>query len=226
MGNLYSLVQQKEQALSISYEHLEQVAREQARSGERSRILRDMHDGVGSHISTAMRQLQSGRASGDEVLQTLRDSLDQLKLSIDAMHLPPGDVTALLANLRYRLEPRLKACGIELEWAVDALEPVVGLDASAMRQLKFMLFEAISNVMQHAQASQLRIEAQQTAQGARIGLVDNGSGFDADWASRRALKVIQARAQATGLQCTMLTQPGRTAFEIASGRAVLSASIV
>jgi signal transduction histidine kinase len=226
MGNLNSLVQQKEQALSISYERLEQVAREQARSGERSRILRDMHDGVGSHISTAMRQLQSGRASGDEVLQTLRDSLDQLKLSIDAMHLPPGDITALLANLRYRLEPRLKACGIELEWAVDALEPLAGLDAGAMRQLQFMLFEAISNVMQHAQASRLRIEAQQTAQGVRIGLVDNGTGFDADWASRRALKVIQARAQATGLQCTMLTQPGRNAFEITSGRAVLSASIV
>ena len=33
-------------------------------------------------------------------------------------------VTALLANLRYRLEPRLTACGIELDWAVDALEPV------------------------------------------------------------------------------------------------------
>jgi signal transduction histidine kinase len=95
-----------------------------------------------------------------------------------------------------------------------------------MRQLQFMLLEAISNVMQHAQASQLRIEAQQTAQGVRIALEDNGPGFDADWASRRALKVIQARAQATGLQCTMLSQPGRTVLEITSGRAVLSASIV
>jgi hypothetical protein len=226
MSNLNSLVQHKEQALSISYQRLENIAREQARSGERSRILRDMHDGVGSHISTAIRQLQSGRASGDEVLQTLRDSLDQLKLSIDAMHLPPGDVTALLANLRYRLEPRLKACGIELDWAVDALEPLAGLDAGAMRQLQFMLFEAISNVMQRAQASQLRIEAQQTAQGVCIRFVDNGSGFDADWASKQALKALRARAQATGLQCTMLSQPGRTVFEIAAGRAVLSASIV
>jgi signal transduction histidine kinase len=226
MSNLNNLVQQKEQALFISYQRLENIARGQVISGERNRILRDMHDGVGSHISTAIQQLQSGRVTGDDVLQTLRDSLDQLKLSIDAMHLPPGDITALLANLRYRLEPRLKACGIELDWAVDELEPLAGLDAGTMRQLQFMLFEAISNVMQHAQASRLRIEAQQTAQGVRIGLVDNGKGFDADWASRRALKVIQARAQATGLQCTMLTQPGRTAFEITSGRAVLSASIV
>ena len=49
----------------------------------------------------------------DELQHTLRDALDQLKLSIDAINLPAGDVAALLANLRYRLEPRLKAAGIE-----------------------------------------------------------------------------------------------------------------
>ena len=49
---------------------------ESARVNERTRILRDLHDGVGSHISAAIRQLQSGRASNDEVLQTLRDALD------------------------------------------------------------------------------------------------------------------------------------------------------
>jgi glucose-6-phosphate-specific signal transduction histidine kinase len=35
------------------------------------------------------------------------------------MHLPPGDISPLLASLRYRLELRLTACGIELDWAVD-----------------------------------------------------------------------------------------------------------
>ena len=214
MSNLNRLVQQKEQELAISYQRLEHVAREQARSGERSRILRDMHDGVGSHITTAIRQLQSGRASGEEVLQTLRDALDQLKLSIDAMHLLPGDITALLANLRYRLEPRLRACGIELDWAVDALAPVAGLDAGAMRQLQFMLFEAISNVMQHARASQLRIEAQQTAQGARIGVVDNGCGFDTGQVARRGLRLMQERAQAIGAQLQIHSAIGRTELEI------------
>ena len=210
-------VAQKETELATSYQRLAQGVQEQARSGERSRILRDMHDGVGSHITTAIRQLQSGRASGEEVLQTLRDSLDQLKLSIDAMHLLPGDITALLANLRYRLEPRLRACGIELDWAVDALAPVAGLDAGAMRQLQFMLFEAISNVMQHARASQLRIEAQQTAQGARIGVVDNGCGFDTRQVARRGLRLMQERAQAIGAQLQIHSQPGRSTVELRMG---------
>ena len=214
MSNLNGLVQQKEQELAISYQKLEHVAREQARSGERSRILRDMHDGVGSHISTAIRQLQSGRASGDEVLQTLRDSLDQLKLSIDAIHLPPGDVTALLANLRYRLEPRLKACSIELDWAVEALAPVEALDAGAMRQLQFMLFEAISNVMQHARASQLRIEARQVGPGVQVRVVDNGCGFDTSQVPRRGLRLMQERAQTIGARLTVGSQPGLTSLAI------------
>jgi signal transduction histidine kinase len=213
-ANLARQVAQKETELATSYQRLAQGVQEQARSGERSRILRDMHDGVGSHISTAIRQLQSGRASGDEVLQTLRDSLDQLKLSIDAIHLPPGDVTALLANLRYRLEPRLKACGIELDWAVEALAPVAALDAGAMRQLQFMLFEAISNVMQHARASQLRIEARQLGPGVQVRVVDNGCGFDTSQVPRRGLRLMQERAQTIGARLTVGSQPGLTSLAI------------
>ena len=97
MRTLGARVAQKEGELQASYTKLEQLAREQERTAERARILRDMHDGVGAHISSAIRQLQSGRASNADVLLTLRDSLDQLKLSIDAMNLPPGDVTACAA---------------------------------------------------------------------------------------------------------------------------------
>ena len=215
MDTMADRVAQKEAELKASYEQVEQLARAQERLAERSRILRDMHDGVGSHISSAIRQLQSGRASNEDLLLTLRDSLDQLKLSIDAMHLPPGDITALLANLRYRLEPRLKACGIELAWAVDQLEPVARLDAGAMRQLQFMLFEGISNVMQHARASRLCIEAQQTAQGVRIGVLDNGCGFDAVQTPRRGLRLMQERATAIGARLHVHSQAGQTAIEIA-----------
>jgi hypothetical protein len=38
------------------------------------------------------RMVEAGRASSAKVMQTLRDSLDQLKLSVDALNLPPGDV--------------------------------------------------------------------------------------------------------------------------------------
>lgn len=215
MDNMAAKVQEKEQALAASYWQLEQLAREQERAAERTRILRDMHDGVGSHISAAIRQLQSGKASDEDLLQTLRDSLDQLKLSIDAMNLPPGDVTTLLANLRYRLEPRFKASDIELAWEVDLLPPLAGLDGKAMRQLQFMVFEALSNVLQHAQASQLRIELQACPEGgARLRVIDNGRGFDPERVQRKGLASLRERAAAIGVVLEVSSEPGRTVVEI------------
>lgn len=214
MSSLASRVAERERELNSSYQRLELLAREQERTAERTRILRDMHDGVGSHLSAAIRQLQSGRARPEEVLQTLRDSLDQLKLNIDAMHLPPGDVTALLANLRYRLEPRFSASDVELQWDVDLIDPIRRLDASAMRQLQFMLFEALSNVLQHAQASWLCIEARQTPEGVCVRIVDNGSGFDTTAPPRKGLLFLRERAQALGARLHIDSAPGRTAVAI------------
>ncbi|MBU3739073.1 MAG: histidine kinase [Rhodoferax sp.] len=206
--NLTEIVRQREQELRRSYDRLAELARDQATAAERSRILRDMHDGVGAHISTAIRQLQSGRATAPEVLQTLRDSLDQLKLSIDAMHLPAGDVTALLANVRYRLEPRLKACNLHLEWAVQEIEPLASLDAAAMRQLQFMVFEVISNVLQHAAARRLRIQAAATPQGVAIDIEDDGVGFDTGAGGGRGLSTLHQRAQAIGAELRIDSRPG------------------
>ncbi|MBK8071460.1 MAG: histidine kinase [Ramlibacter sp.] len=212
--NLARRVQEKEQQLQQSYEQVEQLARSQERASERARILRDMHDGVGSHISSAIRQLQSGKASPDAVLQTLRDSLDQLKLSIDSMNLPAGDVTALLANLRYRLEPRLGVSDIELKWDVDLIEPVASLDTHHMRQLQFMLFESLSNVLQHAQARTLTVEARAQEGGAVLRIVDDGRGFDSSRPFSRGLLSMQERARAIGAVLAISSAPGRTVVEI------------
>ena len=214
LANLSSRISQKERELGQTYLKVEQLAREQERVSERTRILRDMHDGVGAHLSTAIRQLQSGKASTDDVLQTLRVTLDQLKLSIDAMHLLPGDIASLLANLRYRLEPRFAASDIELQWVVGTLAPLAHVDANAMRQLQFMIFEALSNVLQHSHATTLAIEAEMAGTGVCLRIVDNGRGFDASLPPRKGLLSLRERAAAIGVVVTISSQPGRTVVEL------------
>lgn len=204
----------KEQALQASYAQVERLAREQERVTERTRILRDLHDGVGAHISAAIRQLESGKARNDEVLLTLRDSLDQSKLSIDAMHLPAGDVTGLLANLRYRLEPKLNAAGIELHWDVDWIAPVARLDAAGMRHLQYMVFEPLSNVLQHAHAGELRIAAKARGAGGCIRIEDNGGGFDTARPVRNGLLSLRERARAIGADLDIQSRTGKTVVQI------------
>jgi signal transduction histidine kinase len=210
VATLAERVAQRERELALTYAELEEVARDQARTHERERILRDMHDGVGSHISAAIRQLQSGQTSSAELLRTLRDSLDQLKLSIDSIHLPPGDIGALLAALRYRLEPRLQTAGIAFEWAVDEVAPVERLDAQAMRQMQFLLFEAISNVLQHAHAHVLRIEAGMHGTTVQLRVIDDGRGFDAT----RVPRALWERAGAIGARLAVESRPGRTVVQL------------
>jgi signal transduction histidine kinase len=209
-ATLAERVAQRERALADTYAELERMAREQERAAERTRILRDMHDGVGSHLSAAIRQMESGRGERHEVLQTLRDALDQLKLSIDAMNLPPGDVNALLAGMRYRLQPRFAASDIDLQWAVQELPPLPGLDAAAMRHLQFILFEALSNVLQHAGAHVLRIEARPQEGGVLLRIVDDGRGFDVATQARGGLRAMRDRADAIGAKLAIASVPGRT----------------
>jgi len=214
-ATLAKRVAEREHELAATYAQLEAVAREQARTHERERILRDMHDGVGSHISAAVRLLRSGAPPREQLLRILNDSLDQLKLSIDSIHLPPGDVGALLAALRYRMGPRFAASDIAMEWAVDEIAPVPQIDGAGMRQLQFLLFEAISNVLQHAHASRLRIEAADRAGALVLRITDDGVGFDA----RQLPRALQARAYALGAQLTASSQPGQTVINLRLERA-------
>ena len=170
-------VRDKERELRLSFARLSAVQRSRAVVAERERILRDMHDGAGANLATAVRQLESGRAAPADVAALLRESLDQLKLSIDVMNIPRGDVNALLASLRYRLQPRIEAAGLVLHWDVEPLLPWDVQADGAMHHLQFLLFEAFSNALQHARAGSLRLSAHMDAATILITLRDDGCGI-------------------------------------------------
>jgi signal transduction histidine kinase len=205
-ASLAQRVEEKERELRASFERVSQLERARAVTAERERILRDMHDGVGANLATAMRQLESGAAPAHEVATTLRESLDHLKLSIDAMNLPPGDVNALLASLRYRLQRRIAQAGLAIDWQVDELPHWEQGSDLAMRHLQFLLLEAISNALQHAQASTLTLSARSDGGTIEISVRDDGRGCDDDGSG---LQSMRERAQAIDAQLSVEdAQPG------------------
>jgi signal transduction histidine kinase len=199
--SLAQRVHQKELELRESFERLSQLERARAVTAERERILRDMHDGVGANLATAMRQLESGTAPAEEVAATLRESLDHLKLSIDAMNLPSGDVNALLASLRYRLQRRISQAGLTVDWQVDELPHWEHGSDQAMRHLQFLLLEAISNALQHAQASTLTLGARSDGGTIEISVRDDGRGGCTDGGV--GLQSMRQRAQAVGAELSV-----------------------
>ncbi|KRB18985.1 hypothetical protein ASE08_07215 [Rhizobacter sp. Root16D2] len=172
-------VRQREVELRASFAHLAEADRDFAVATERALVLRDLHDAVGTRLAIAMRQLEEERAAPLTVAQTLRETLDRLKLLIDALTMPPGDVNALLASLRYRLQRRIEAAGLDLRWEVDRLPHwEAGEHGDTMRRLQRLLLEAISNTLRHSQATELHLAASATDGGIRVALTNNGRGLD------------------------------------------------
>jgi len=187
---------EREAELQARHDQVTTLERARAAAEERTRILRDMHDGAGAHLIAAIHLVESGHGSRGELLQTLQESLDQLRLSIDAMHLPPGDINALLSSLRYRLEKRLQAAGLRLVWQVDELPLLPHYQSAQLRHVQFILLEAISNAIQHARASRLTLQAVASGTHIVLTLQDNGVGPGAG--AGNGLRSMQERAALIG----------------------------
>lgn len=197
------------QALEKSYQALAINQSREARRQERVSIMRDMHDGVGSFISSAILQVQQKHLKKDVLLGTMRDALDQLKLSVDVLSIQEGDVNTLLASLRYRLEPRLKLSGINLVWAVDALPILAELKSQHLRHLQFVLYEALSNVLQHARAQTIRIEAKTAKHCVSLTVSDNGRGFLLAGSAAKGLMSMRERCGLLGGELHISSTPDR-----------------
>ena len=94
------------------------------------------------------------------------------------------------------------------EYLAEAGYPTVELVAYRVVQ------ESLANVLQHARATELCIEAVALEAGARLRIVDNGVGFDPAQPHRRGLLAMQERARAIGAELRLLSEPGQTVVEI------------
>ena len=89
------------------------------------------------------------------------------------------DLLAVLGSLRYRLEPRLNAAGIRLNWQVRELAPLPNLTPRNVLHILRVVQEALTNVLKHAGANLITVttEADIAAGTASIRVADDGHGF-------------------------------------------------
>jgi len=171
-------VRDREQALAASMATVYRLEAERLLEAQRVRIVRDMHDGVGSHLATALRVLEAAPSASAVATESIRDAMLHLKLTIDAMAMAPGDVSGLLASLRYRLGPRVQAAGVAWSWDVDPLPPWDGAGRDGLRHLQFVLLELLSNALQHSGARALRTVGRVGSGAILIDFLDDGRGAD------------------------------------------------
>ena len=217
--DLEARVAEKSAALEANYARLADAQQRQALAEERQRLMRDMHDGVGGQLITALAALEGGKAAPADVAQIVRECIDDLRLVIDSMEPVDDDLVALLGSLRYRLEPRLKAAGVRLAWQVRDLPAIPNLTPRNVLHVLRILQEALTNALKHSGATRIAVStAVDPASGAvSIKVADDGHGFSTDAAlaeprvtAGRGLANMRRRAEALGGSVRMDSGAGGT----------------
>ncbi len=200
-------IHSKSTALEESYLQLRKTemtgALSSARLQERERLLRDMHDGLGAHLMTALRGVERSALDRDQIAQSLQDGIDELRMMMDSADMG-ADLSAALAAWRNRWDNRLGAAGVQLHWNLDDALDTIALDSDALLQIMRILQEAATNVVKHSGARHMQLQATLVTEPGQTSLLivlsDDGRGLPAEATQphQRGLRNMDHRARQIG----------------------------
>lgn len=162
-------------------------------AAERLRLARDLHDNVGGQLMRALHVEEPGRKNVmiRETLSDIRDLINDIARADTAER--------QIADLRVECLERLEAGGVAGEWKAE-----IGIDRrlspGQMQALRSLMREAVSNILNHAEARRAFIDLGSDGEALVVEVADDGRGFR-DAAPRRdgGLGLASMRARAGAL---------------------------
>ncbi|PDW04792.1 sensor histidine kinase [Candidatus Viridilinea mediisalina] len=196
---------------------------EQAITEERTRIARDLHDGVAQSLAFLRMRVDlwadwlhqdPQRLSGEFVnlKANLRQQIDELRRAIFALRpMELGQLGFVAALRRYVSEfAEQQAWELELELSDLPTDIPQVLELAAFRFAQ----EGLNNAAKHAHASHVALTIRTLDGGLQIVVRDNGIGFDPGAQGERpgtrlGLRQLRERATALDGRLTILSRPGQ-----------------
>jgi signal transduction histidine kinase len=184
-GRLVTQVREAEEKLKASFAREEERARAAALARERTRLMRDLHDGLGGQLVSIVALSERGN-TGAPIGDAARAALKDLRLVIDSMDDIGGDLMLALGSWRERAMAQLSPHEIALDWRAvtpQGLPVHPELRPWHVIQIVRLLDEALTNAVKHANARRVtvRIETLARADGLERGCItveDDGKGFE------------------------------------------------
>jgi two-component system CheB/CheR fusion protein len=175
---------------------------------ERTRIARELHDGLGQQIGGLLfltnglhRDLQTANVPQAEIVGELCVELGmaltqarRLAHDLYAVSPTPEGLVEALENLAERVNAdRRVACGFAGEKNVRVQNP------AAASHLYRIAQEATHNALKHSQATRIDLELRCVSAGLELRVRDNGVGFPAEQATHGlGLRTMEQRARLVG----------------------------
>ncbi|HTN50242.1 MAG TPA: ATP-binding protein [Burkholderiaceae bacterium] len=212
-SELESRIHEREQLLKRNFDRLRDSERIKASAQERQRIMQDMHDGLGSQLLSSLMLVERGAMTNEQVAQILRESIDDMRLAIDALAADDSDLLSALGNMRFRMEPRLRAAGMELQWDARNLPEEVDIDSNAVLPVLRITQEALTNAIKHSRARVVRVtlgvDRDGDSQWLSVRVTDNGRGLAATGnTAGRGMQNMKSRASRIAAFLKVESVPG------------------
>jgi len=178
---LQQALRAKEAELGEQHQQLMRIQQEHTLTTERQRMMKEMHDGIGHSLVSALSFVRHGQKDPKVLTNVLEECIDDLKLSIDSLEPTVDDLLLLLSSLRYRLGSRLEGSGIKLHWEVTDVPPLPWLDPQYGMHILRILQEILTNLLKHSGADTLHFTTITHTRAERAGVLicieDNGKPF-------------------------------------------------
>jgi signal transduction histidine kinase len=184
---------EQEELLVQQHQRIAVLERERAVDDERTRIMRELHDGLGGHLVGAL-SISEKQGKDVSLHNNIRYALDELRIMMDSLD-PDTDVLTMLGMLRMRIEPSLTQANTRLEWDIRCRPENMPNSAESSLNVMRIVQEAITNSVRHAYSD--RIIFRMTHSG--FCIVDNGNGFHKEVVSHgRGLNNMEWRCTQLG----------------------------
>ena len=192
------------------------------RAAERQRMARELHDTLAQGLAGLILQLEAADSHADngrldrtqtivqQAMSAARTILADARRAIDDLRSEDTIQRDLIAKIQDEAERFERSTGISCH--LDLSTPPTVPQATS-EHLQRIVSESLSNIIRHAQASQVQITLQETSEGLRLVIQDDGSGFDPAPALARpghfGLIGMRERARLAGGALSIDSQPGQ-----------------
>ena len=190
---------------------------DEAVARERSRIARELHDGLASDLSTVVALFKyyfesaRGTDEGDQVLENvfhvLEGLLESTRATLRDMRPRRLGPDGLVADLRGMAEEFGRLNGIRVEiWTSGREEEL----SQGQREVIYNIVrEALTNVRRHSGATVARVRLGFAAKPFLVEVADEGKGFESPGSGGYGLVGMRERATGIGGRLEVVTTPGR-----------------
>lgn len=202
-----------------SQRRLDRLQVEQAREQERQRIARDIHDDIGSGLTEiVMLSHLASRGTDDEVTATaihqIEDRARRLTRSMDevvwAINPRNDSLEGFITYFHRWAQAFLSNARVRVRWDLPVESTEAPLAAEVRHQLLLACKEAVTNVVKHSRAHEVRIRCSPQSAGLEILIEDDGRGFTGATAQAgHGLDNLRTRLAALGGTCEIESMAGR-----------------